>query len=96
MGVAGVIMQVAGQSCCSLSVSSVVEFGLQLDSLYMCIGFTPHRTYTQYCPPDCPDHNCCVKWGVLKQGHFKSQQLYNVFQNISLVALKSILHNHPL
>jgi len=51
---------------------------------------TFHHMYTQYWfAPDLPHHNCCVNWGMLEQGRFKSQQLYNVFQNISLVALKS-------
>ena len=35
---AGMITQVAGQTCCNLSVSGALEFGLQLDSLYTCIG----------------------------------------------------------
>ena len=38
MQLAGMITQVAGQTCCNLSVSGVLEFGLRLDSLYTCIG----------------------------------------------------------
>jgi hypothetical protein len=61
------ITQAVGLSCCGQLVSSVLEFGFQLDSLFIRIYLTtPVLSFGLskiLFAPDRPERNFCLSWG---------------------------------